>query len=209
MIGKFPDDKYRISLAMEEYERYLDERDRRLYLTSPIDGNDYDYNMSMGTQIVDSIIAFNREDRDILIEERKPIRMYINSPGGDIIDGFAIVGAIKVSKTPIYTINVGQWSSMAFLIGITGHKRFSLPDMTFLMHDGHSYTFGTANKVIDKAEFDKRYEKEVIREHVLKYGKMAAEEYDRRVREEIYMLPKDALEYGFIDEIVKDVDDIL
>ena len=209
MISKFPEDKYRISAVMEEYERYLDERDRRLYLTSPIDACDYDYDMSMATQLVDNILAFNREDRDIPVTERKPIRLYINSPGGDITDGFAVVSAIKLSKTPIYTVNIGRWASMAFLIGITGHKRFSLPNMTFLMHDGQNFAYGSTTKVQDEAEFNKRYVKEVIRTHVLEHGKMTAEEYDRRVREEVYMLSSDALEYGFIDEIVENIDDIL
>ena len=209
MLTRFPDDKYRISAAMEEYERYLDERDRRLYLTSVIDACDYDYDISMATRLVDDIFAFNREDRGVPTNERKPIRLYINSPGGDITDGFAVVSAIKLSKTPVYTINIGQWASMAFLIGITGYKRFSLPNMRFLMHDGQNYAYGSTTKVQDEAEFNKRYVKEVIRTHILEHGKMTAEEYDRRVREEVYMLPNDALEYGFIDEIVGDVDDIL
>lgn len=209
MIKDFPKAAMRVSLCMGEYESYLDGLDRRLYLATTIDDAIYDFDMSKATELVDAIIAYNREDKDLPVKGRKPIRLYINSPGGDVTDGFAIVGAIKTSKTPVYTVNIGQWSSMAFLIGITGHKRFSLPDMTFLMHDGSNFMIGSTSKVQDKMEFDRRYEKEVIRAHVLEHGKMSAEEYDRRVREEVYMLPTDALEYGFIDKIVKSLDEII
>lgn len=209
MVKNFPKNFAKVSLCMGEYENYLDRQDRRLYLTTVIDDAIYDFDMSKSTEIVDDIIAYNREDRDIPREERKPIRLYINSPGGDVRDGFAIVGAIRTSKTPVYTINIGQWSSMAFLIGITGHKRFSLPNMTFLMHDGNNFMFGTTGKVFDQVHFEERYENEVVREHVLKYGKMLAEEYDEKVRKEVYMLPEDALRYGFIDKIVESLDEII
>ena len=209
MISELPNDKYRISVSMEEYERYMDERDRRLYLTTAIDSSDYDYDMSMATQMVDNIIAFNREDRGIPTAERKPIRIYINSPGGDVTDGFAIVSAIKSSKTPIYTINIGQWSSAAFLIGISGHKRFSLPYATFLMHDGSTLMFGSTNKAQDRMEFEKRFEAEVVKKHVLERSNMKPTEYDALIRVEYYMLPEDTLEHGFIDKIIKDIDDIL
>ena len=137
------------------------------------------------------------------------ISLYINSPGGNLNEGFALIDAIKISKTPVYTINVGQWSSMSFLIGIPGHKRFSLPSATFLMHDGSSGAFGSTSKVQDCVEFEKRFKNEVIKKHVLDHSKMQAVDYDALARVEYYLLPKDALERGFIDKIVDDIDAIL
>ena len=144
MLNTLPREQYRITLGMGEYEYYLDIQDRRLYLTTPIDNDVMDFGMSNAMSLTDNIISYNREDQNLAISDRKPIRLYINSPGGDIVEGFSLVGAIETSKTPVYTINVGQWSSMAFLIGIAGHRRFSLPYMTFLMHDGSSFTYGSA-----------------------------------------------------------------
>ncbi|MBO7657636.1 ATP-dependent Clp protease proteolytic subunit [Candidatus Saccharibacteria bacterium] len=212
MLKDFMPDQAKVSLNLNEYLAYQDYLDRRLYLNtaiSYIEGIVLVGESSIANELVGWIFDYNRDDQDKPIEERKPIRLYIDSPGGDIIGGSAIINAIKVSKTPVYTINVGQWSSMAFLIGITGHRRFSLPDMTFLMHDGNLFASGSTNKAQDKMKFDERFENEVIRTHVLKHSNMKPVEYDALARVEYYMLPQDALKHGFIDEIVEDIDTIL
>ena len=77
------------------------------------------------------------------------------------------------------------------------------------MHDGSLFASGSTNKAQDKMKFDERFENEVIRTHVLKHSNMKPVEYDALARVEYYMLPQDALEHGFIDEIVEDIDTIL
>ena len=212
-MPQIPEGLMKVSVTSEEYQVLKDMNERRLYLSREISSLGYeeapnDYLSSVG-QMVKFIMDCNREDADIPVEERKPIKLYINSPGGDVCEGFALISAIELSKTPVYTINIGQWSSMSFYIGITGHKRFSLPNMTFLLHDGSTGAFGSANKVQDRVDFDKRFERDVIKKHVLSHGKMSEREYDAQVRVEYYMLPVDALELGFIDEIVTDISSIL
>lgn len=203
-----------ISVSFYEFRRILEIEERRLFLYGLIDSIDTDedglyYDASMTSAIIERIFDYNRQDEGIPVEKREPIRLYINSPGGDPVEGFALVSAIELSKTPVYTINVGQWSSMAFLIGITGHQRFSLPKMMFLMHDGSTAVFGSSNKAQDRIDFEKRFERDVVREHVLKHSKMDPVDYDALARVELYLLPEDALKRGFIDKIVTDLDDIL
>lgn len=72
-----------------------------------------------------------------------------------------------------------------------------------------SGSFGSTNKVQDRVKFDERFELEVVKKHVLHYGKMSEQEYDVQSRVEYYMLPEDALKLGFIDEIVTDLRTIL
>ena len=207
------DIKYVYNLGLDDHVAIDTRNDRRLYLTGPINPIDDDEytDVSMCTKIVDDILDYNRYDEahQIPIDERKPIRIYINSPGGNVTEGFSVVSAIKFSKSPVYTINIGEWASMAFLIGITGHKRFSLPYMTFLMHDGFNGTFDSTSKAQDKMKFDERFEREVVKTHVLGYSSMSSAEYDALIRVEYYMLPEDALEHKFIDEIVTDITSIL
>lgn len=205
---------FNVESGLEEFGRSRELEDRRLFLNGVIETVDCEekcfyLSASMTSKLVENILDINRVDRDIKPEKRKPIRLYINSPGGDLVEGMALLSAIKLSKTPVYTINMGQWASMSFLIGIAGHKRFSLPNTTFLMHDGTSGAFGSTSKVQDRIEFEKRFETEVIKKHVLAHSNMKAVDYDALARVELYMLPEDALERGFIDEIVTDIDSIL
>lgn len=202
-----------INCDLWDFQRIEEAEDRRLYLYGVIlaVGNDDSpfTDTLTTTYIIDQIIEYNRVDEGLAVEERQPIRLYINSLGGDVTEGLALISTIELSKTPIYTINVGQWSSMAFLIGIAGHKRFSLPKVSFLMHDGSISLYGTANKVKDRIEFENRIGSEIVKPFVLEHSKMTEEEYDELDRKEFYMTAKDALKYGFIDEIIDDLEAIL
>lgn len=206
-------DSLRVSCTPSIKRRLDDLENRRLYLYGEITDIDAEEGAiaiaSTVGELVECIFEYNRMDRANNLLARRPIKLYINSPGGDQNEGFALVDAISLSKTPVYTINVGQWSSMSFLIGITGHKRFSFPHATFLLHDGSSGAFGSSNKVQDRVKFDERFENEVVKAHVLSHSKMTSAEYDAYARVEYYMLPNDALERGFIDEVVTDIDAIL
>ena len=82
---------------------------RHLFLNSDVDEQVID-------QIVYHIMRYNRLDKGIDVQDRKPIIVYINSPGGSVVDGYGLVDAILCSKTPVYTVNLGQCSSMGFLI---------------------------------------------------------------------------------------------
>ena len=189
-----------------------DLENRRLCLFGEINTDD-EYDGESGNssmpELIMHIMRYNREDKGIKPKDRKPIMLYINSPGGDVIEGFALVSAIETSRTPVYTVNLGQWSSMAFLIGITGKKRFSLPHSIFLLHDGTTFAIGSSTKVQDKADFNKRYEKEITRKHVLAHTKISRKIYEKNLRKEFYMLTDDALELGVIDEVIKSLDEIL
>jgi ATP-dependent Clp protease protease subunit len=202
-----------VSMTNHEFAQLQESYDRRLYLYGAITpAEEYCIDSAHGTNannIIEKIMNINRMDVNTVQSERDPIILYINSPGGSVVEGFAIIEAIKASKTPVYTVKIGQWSSMAFLIGITGHRRFSLPNMTFLFHDGWNVMANSSNKVRDLARFDTCYEKKVVRKHVLEHTKLSLKEYKKRAREEFYMLTDDALKYGVIDHIVTDIDDIL
>ena len=104
---------------MQKLEEEID--DRRLYLYGRIGSLEemdvdglYYYESSKIAKIIDCIMKFNREDEGIEPGHRRPIRLYINSPGGDVCEGFALVDVMKLSQTPIYTVNaasVARWHS--------------------------------------------------------------------------------------------------
>lgn len=186
-------------------EQEADHVSRRLYLRGGIQSVEDDDPTSINESIdelVDEIRRFNREDEGKSRDDRTPIRLFIDSPGGDISAGFKLVDAITTSRTPVYTINESRCYSMAFLVFICGSKRFSTPKATFLMHDGVMFFGNSANKAFETADFYKSFEEEVVKKHVLRYSAMTGEEYDRVRSKEYYMLPEKAMEHGFLDEVI-------
>lgn len=213
MLQVVPDKLIQVNCDAEEYMYLKDLERRKLYLSSEINSLDCEescnQHLSDTGHIIKQIFDFNEQDKGLDPEERIPIRLFINSPGGNASEGFPLASAIELSKTPVYTINIGLWGSMAFLVGISGHRRFALPYTEFLMHEGSLFTAGSAGSVQDVVDFNKRYTEEVIKKHVLNHSKMSSEEYDASSRRENYMLPEDAIKHGFIDEIITDIDTIL
>lgn len=172
-----------------------DVENRKLYINSVIDSEVID-------QIVYHIMRYNMLDKDIAIENRQPIRLYINSNGGSVTDGYALIDAIMTSKTPVHTINQGVCYSMGFLIFICGHKRFSMPSSTLLMHDGSTAAWDSMAKVKDRIEFETKQMEEYTKQYILAHTEIGEELYDAKYRMEWYMYPQEAQQYGITDYIV-------
>lgn len=98
--------------------------------------------------IINAIFNINNDDdlksQDYRDWERKPIRLFINSPGGTVYDGLALFDAIQRSKTPVHTIAIGHAMSMSFWLFLAGHKRFVGEHSTLMYHD---ISFGCYDKI--------------------------------------------------------------
>ena len=103
------DSNVTLNLDYTEIAEIGDVCDRKIWFTDEVDEN-------IINSVVYNILRYNTMDKDIPVEKRKPIIMYISSIGGDTVNGMAVVSAIQMSKTPIYTVNVGQCCSIAFVI---------------------------------------------------------------------------------------------
>ena len=79
------------------------------------------------------IKKWNAEDKGIAPEERKPIKIFINSDGGSVDTVLHIIDMIHLSKTPIYTIGMGRVYSAGGLLLMAGHKRYVFPHTSCLM----------------------------------------------------------------------------
>lgn len=93
--------------------------------------------------IIRWIIKWNEEDRGLPADEREPIKLYINSPGGLLIPTIAVCDAIIMSKTPVYGYNMNECCSAASLIYSCCSRRFALPHAYFLLHLGQGGYSGT------------------------------------------------------------------
>lgn len=157
-------------------------------------------------QTVEGYIRFwNKYDdkRNIPIEDRKPIKIYIDSNGGCLSDTFTMIDAIKLSKTPVWTICTGTAYSGGFFTFIAGHRRFAYDHASFLYHEGATATGADAGKFRNYAEF---YQKELeqLKEVTLKHTKITPEEYKEHIKDDWWMTADEALKYGVCDEIAKE-----
>lgn len=181
-----------------------DLKQRKLFLNVDID------QMSVA-DIAKHILQFNKEDKGIPIEDRPPILLYVTSNGGEVDSGFELIDIVRSSKTPVYTINLGYQYSMGFLIGLAGHKRFATQNAKFLMHDGSNFIYNSGAKAQDQMEFQKKVEGR-IRQYIISRSKLAAEEYDSKLRVEWYLFADEAKEKGFVDYIIGqdcDMDEVI
>ena len=99
---------------------------RELYLGGVSD------EMSSG---IEALIRFwnRQDDQDGLDpEDRVPIKIYIDSWGGEMVACYTIINAIELSRTPIWTINIGAAYSAGFFIYIAGHVRYAYRLSSFL-----------------------------------------------------------------------------
>lgn len=179
-------------------------KERKIYFNDEIES-------TLAQDVVLEIMRFNFEDKDIPVTERKPVILYCTSLGGSVIDGFSIIDAIINSKTPVYTVNLAYQYSMGFLIGLAGHKRFAMPNATFLLHDGQNFIWDSAGKCKDALKFQERREQR-IKEFILSRSNLTEKQYDEIYRIEFYTYSDEAQKYGFTDYIIGkdcDIDEVL
>ena len=106
--------------------------ERKLYLKEDIDEKSV-------MPLIETIHKINDDDAEKEKEyngwEREPIELYIYTYGGVCYAGFALIDAIRASKTPVHTIVLGAAMSMGIFIFNAGHKRFIGEHATLMYHD--------------------------------------------------------------------------
>lgn len=127
-------------------------KDRKIVLNQEIDASVVEYACM-------AIRKFNDEDKDISIEDRTPIQLYINSGGGSVYDGFAAVNEIIISKTPVHAICSGYVMSMALAIFTAAHKRIAMPFTNFMYHEISAGAFGRNLEIERVTKENKRLQK--------------------------------------------------
>lgn len=177
---------------------------------------DYDNrNISIDFEIDDSlfevtkqIMEYNRKDKDIPIEKRKPINVYIMSYGGDLYQAYALISTMLTSKTPINTINMGVAMSAGLLILLAGHKRYAMKYSTAMIHQGSGGAQGTFSEM---EEQQKNYRKLIdsMRDYILERTKIDTKLFNKNKSKDWFLTDKEQVELGIVDEIVTDLDFIL
>jgi ATP-dependent Clp protease protease subunit len=158
----------------------------------------------VGDAIEHIIRIYNIIDKDTPIEERKPIKLFINSGGGESTASYEIIDAIRLSKTPVYTINICWAASAALEVFMVGHKRFCYPNANFLFHEGSVKTdWIDAGKFRDFNNFHENL-LEKSKQLYFKYTKMTPELYKEKRNDDWFFFADEAIEYGFCDEVLEE-----
>ncbi len=137
-------------------------------------------------------------------DPKKDIKLYINSPGGSVYDGLAIIDTMNYIEPDVQTIGIGLQASMGAMLLSAGTKgkRFALPNARIMIHQPSS---GTEGKITDQeialkeGIFLKKRLAEIFAKNIGKDIKQVEKDMDR----DNWMSAEEAKEYGIIDEVIK------
>ena len=175
--------------AYDIYSRLL--KDRIIFLGE-------DVNSHTANLVVAQLLFLAHED------PKKDIKLYINSPGGSVYDGLAIIDTINFIEPDVSTIGIGLQASMGAMLLSCGTKgkRFVLPNSRIMIHQPSS---GTEGKITDQeialreGVYVKKRLAEIFAKNTGKDLKTVEKDMDR----DNWMSAEEAKEYGIVDEIVK------
>ena len=174
--------------AYDIYSRLL--KDRIIMLSGEV-------NDQMANSVIAQLLFLDAQDSE------KDIYLYINSPGGVITSGLAMLDTMNFIKSDVQTIAIGMAASMAsvLLAGGTKGKRFALPNSTILIHQPSGGAQGQQTEI------------EIAAEEILKTRKkmdqiladatgQTVEQIKKDTERDHYMSAQEAKDYGLIDDIL-------
>lgn len=174
--------------AYDIYSRLL--RDRIIFIGTGIDDQ-------VANLVIAQLLYLENED------SKKDIQLYINSPGGSVYAGLAMIDTMNYVKPEISTICVGMAASMgAHLLaaGVKG-KRFALPNAKVMIHQGSAGFQGSTPDI----EITAREVLAVSKQLDLHLAEATGQTPDKIRKDsdrDYYMTAKEAKDYGIIDEII-------
>jgi ATP-dependent Clp protease protease subunit len=167
---------------------------RTLMLSGEINGK-------LAQTIISQLILLAEEEPD------KPIKMFINSPGGDVDAGFAMFDVVRFIPSPVRMISNGLTASAAVVVYLASPKelRFALPNARFLIHQPSTGVRGDASDIqIEASEILKIREKsnqliaDETGQDVVKVGTDTKRNY--------WMSAQEGFDYGLVGQVVRGKD---
>jgi len=183
--------------SLEDIPKYMKISNRELQLDT------------LTPQIAESIDAYIRfwniadDELGMSLSDREPIKIYINSIGGSLDAAMTIMNAIQMSRTPVYTFNIGSVHRESFLVYIAGHKRFSYTDSTFM------YTDTIFQKPVEEENESTFYNKNTllttmqnnIKASLIEKLSITEAQYDKHSKNEWWFSSDDAFKLHICNEI--------
>lgn len=175
--------------AFDIYSRLL--KERIVFLGGPIDDH-------VANLVIAQLLFLEAED------PKKEVYLYINSPGGSVSAGMAILDTMNYVKPDIATVCVGIAASAAAVILSAGKhgKRYSLPNSEIMIHQVMGGVEGQATDIAIAAKHILRT-KENLNKILAKNSGKTPEQVEKDAERDYWMTADEAKKYGIIDEIYK------
>ncbi len=175
--------------AYDIYSRLL--KERIVFLTGPVQDD-------VASLICAQLLFLEAED------PKKEISFYINSPGGVVTSGLAILDTMNYIKCPVSTIVMGQAASMGSLLLCCGEKgrRFALPNARIMIHQPSGGFQGQATDIEIHAREILDLKSRLNQIYVKQTGQ-SLETVEKAMERDNFMNPEDAKAFGLIDEIIE------
>ena len=174
--------------AYDIYSRLL--KERIIFLGGPIDDQ-------VANLVIAQLLFLANED------PKKDISLYINSPGGSVTSGLAILDTMNFVKPDVSTICVGMAASMGshLLAGGAKGKRYALPNAEVMIHQPHGGFEGQVTDIEITAKQVIKL-KERLNEIFAKNTGQKLAQVQKDMERDFFMTSKEAKEYGIIDAII-------
>lgn len=174
--------------AYDIYSRLL--KERIIFLGSPIDD-------VVANTVIAQLLFLESQD------EKKDIKLYINSPGGSVSAGLAIYDTMQYVKPAIQTICVGLAASMGatLLAAGTKGKRFALPNAELMIHQIMGGTEGQATDIKIRAEHILKL-KDRLNDVLAKHTGQPVKKIEKDTDRDYFLTAEEARTYGLIDKII-------
>ena len=175
--------------APEQFsEKFL--KTRQIILTGEI-------NKELADSIVRQLLILDSED------EKSPIYMYIDSPGGDVDAGFAIFNMIRFINAPVYLIGMGLIASAATLVLLAVDKEFriGLPNSRYLIHQPLGGMRGVATDIEIYAK-DMEKIRAKLNSLIAEQTGTSLEQVTKDTERDFWLDSDEAVKYGLISKII-------
>ncbi len=174
--------------SFDIYSRLL--KDRVVFIGDAIDDH-------MANIIIAQLLFLASDD------EKKDIKIYINSPGGSVTAGLAIYDTMQYVKPDVQTICVGEAASMAAILLAAGAKgkRFALPNSEIMIHQVMGGAEGQASDIKIRAERILKI-RDRLNQILAKHTAQPIKTIERDTDRDFYFDAIDAKKYGLVDTII-------
>ena len=174
--------------AYDIYSRLL--KDRIVFVGGEIDDDS-------ANAVVAQLLFLQAQDSE------KEVSMYINSPGGSVTAGLAILDTMKMVKCPVATYCVGQAASMGAILLASGEKgrRFALPHARIMVHQPWGGAQGKASDIEITAREILRL-KDVLNGILAEASGRTAESVVQDTDRDHFMSAEEAKSWGIVDNIL-------